>query len=338
MPATDDTAAITARYSLPTGGTWYHNRDAAIDATEAGGFMVAVPLNTYHPPKPVYGIFPTQKAFCSSAKRFLANQCKREPGRPQKDPRLVALVSLLATHTPIPLKTCLDLSLPPDGEWFDNELGALTAYTVQKGSYMTKITHLTTTKPYYGVFATAQAWNAHRHDAFDWYDEQRLPFATSALNVEYDRCRCTLMRIKGALYKPPDVRVSELFIEELKEFCERSEIFLPRAGMKWVPDLATALRMGGHVLEWTILDRKLFTVSPSALICNNALNWFIEALYTLRHESKTDELLMSKKLHWRVAASCETYGFLDEDWNWNEDVQRIIKSIAEFERDREAAK
>lgn len=245
---------------------------------------------------------------------------------------------MLRTHTPIHRDECRSLHLPLDGKWFSTEMGGLTAFTLQADAYMVKIYLLTqdmdhatplnqdTCVPFYGVFKSKDAWNTHRRGLPRAYHEPPYPFTTSS-TLEYDRCRCTLMGIKGALYKPP--QTNEVTLKEMEEFTSAKRIILPRADCSWTRTKEEALRLGGHVLEWTIDETTVYSVYGNFETCTWRLIHYMETLQEENTCIYRD--FINRKINWKHVASCNMYGFLLEDWNSSDSLVSLAKAIAKPE-------
>jgi hypothetical protein len=139
------------------------------------------------------------------------------------------------------------------------------------------------------------------------------------------------MSIKGALYRPPDIHTGRIPNKELEEICEKVKINLPCGTTVWFNDMDTALRTGGHITEWDILGRRLYSATA-----NSNIHSYVMALVVDQMTRIAKPIGFSKGIHTRTMASCDIYGFLMEDWKWYHGVDGMVKEIAEFEKIKRA--
>jgi hypothetical protein len=198
----------TVLNDLPQGAVGYYaSRDEAI---EQGGVLAEIALGYGRNGRVsmVYGVYSTQQSLCQHALAYTRSMV--DTGN-----IMISVAHLLKIHTPLSRKKCLMFQLPgQDCSWFDNEMGGLTAFTLRKGSYMVRLFRkytdwgieadicFKTSPSFYGVFKSAEAWDDMRYEGVsDLYEEPPFPFVEG--NLDYDRCRCTLMGVENALHKPP---------------------------------------------------------------------------------------------------------------------------------------
>ena len=317
---------------LPAGGEWLDTQDQALEVIrDEGGFIVKAQLGD-DSDWSVFGVYPSQEVFCSNAKTFLKKQLKKPDTRPNNAAAHVA--AALKTHTPIPSSECRLLHLTPEGVWFDNETGALTAFMLMKDPdrYMTRINlitqdtkgpaflDLTTCPPFFGLFKTKEQWNQKRWDVRWAYREPMFPFDTPN-ELKYDRCRCTLMGIEGALYKAPETE--KIGTKEMQDFALANKVILP--GGTWTHTKEEALKFGGHTLKWTIAGNTLYSVFSNSKVCRTVL-WHNAALILAQ---KDDSLWRDGRVECTPISSCSVYGHLWEDWNNQDEAHEIYVAIEE---------
>jgi hypothetical protein len=340
MPRIWDTRAL----DLPQGGLWYDDRDEAVAKVNAyGGHMVEIALSSRDTGDwgNMYGVYPTQEEFCKQAKAFLKT-LRRNPDEEQPV-TTASIQAMLRVHTPIHTKECGLYHLPDEGKWFYNEMGALTAYTLLKTqtAYFVKLFFLfdtpddythdaleaTSHMPLYGVFRNTSDWNKHRRSLPRNIYEPTYPFRITSA-AKYDRCRCTLMQVEGALYKEPQVQ----FIpdKEMREFATKKGISLPWNDFKWTRTKEEALKLGGHTLKW-VIDKKdeFYSAHGDFKLCNKHLRAFVETMISMEpnYPYKQAETLIRVK--WFPVSSSAMYGYMEEDYNYTESMIGLARALTQ---------
>jgi hypothetical protein len=328
MPRIKDTTAMP----LPKGGAWFADRDEALASIAAGGgLMVDVYLRASK--GNVHGVYKTQEGFCKHAKAYLNGLPTANRG-PESTPSIMAMLKI---HTQVPEKERALYNLPANGKWFESELGALTAYTLLPGSYFVKIYILFSAPtdyddaslqeagnlPLYGVFASMRDWDRHRVFKSDTVFEPLYPFEM-APEAQYDRCRCTLMRVDGALYKEPQVEL--IPEEELEAFARKAQIELPISDFKWTRTKEEAVKLGAHVMRWQVDGAEaFFSVSGDHTGCQWLLTIFVDDIIQKSPQYVFPQML--RRVSWRPVSSCALYGYILEGYNAGPGMQSLSDAI-----------
>ena len=216
---------------LPHGARWFTSKARAV---AHGGVLAEIRVT---PTSTFFGVYKDQASLCSNAADYTAGS----------HPALIKaqIGALGMVHRTLPAKHCADIKLPPKGRWFMHETGALTAYSLQEKAFLVKVLLKTakTTRPFYGVYESACEWDSVRNQIHRAYAVQESPFQTGTLG--YDRCRCTLMRARGALHGPP--RLNPLTRVDMLPVLG----FVPHCDF-WFATKEDALDMAGYTVEFTL--------------------------------------------------------------------------------------
>jgi hypothetical protein len=321
-PMLTHAAFMKVRKNLPSLASYYLSRDEAI---EQGGVLAEFIVTKEN--KVVYGVFPTQEQLRSSAYAYMDAKLKTLNLPFEATHAIVSLAHLLKTHTHLSDRECLMYQLPNDDgcKWFDNETGALTAFTLKDASarYMVKLRRIhdavlkehydkpqasndvKTCGSFYGVFNHAKDWDKHRKTFSKMtllYYEPEFPFKVGSL--EYDRCRCTLMGVKNALHVAPVLNpipsaevVAWGFPFVNPAHCFRTE--------------EDALKMAGVTVRWN----NPVGVVPFVCYAVYATTEFAEAVLAMRSEmvltNFSSEAFQRTEEEFKVISVPEDYGVLD---------------------------
>jgi hypothetical protein len=252
-------------------------------------------------------------------------------------------MAMLAIHTPIPDKDRALYNLPADARWFASELGALTAYTLLQGSYFVKVYILSGTcvassiqqrddsnsatmqeaghLPLYGVYT--HSWD-YRGFNSDTVYKPRYPFELMH-EAKYDRCRCTLMRVQGALYKEPQVEL--IPEEEMVAFARKAQIEFPISEFKWARTKEEAMKLGAHVTRWTVDDTAVFfSIFGEHAGCNHIHDIF--SCLLLQNSPRGVYPQTLRRLKWGPVSSCAMYGHSTEGNGADPDMQSVSYMIS----------
>lgn len=242
MPALSDQYIKTLQ--LPSDGAWFDSQDEAMTHK---GVLIEV---TVSESSVLYGVYPTQHEFCVHATEFI-----RKTPSAATVPQIKAL---RAVHMEIPRETVKKMRLTEEATWFTNELGALTAFSLREPEAHFARVLLENNNPgfdsskeetytvFYGIFDNATRWHILRIVLPNKYTLPVLPpFKSNTL--EYDRARCTILRARGALYKPP--QLNTMTLAEMEPYLET----LPPA-ISWFKTKEDALDMAAFTVEYRLND------------------------------------------------------------------------------------
>ena len=240
---------------LPTGADYYATRDEAI---AQGGVLAEIVLTKTG--RTVYGVFRDQQMLLDHLRLYLHKWLNSKKADPTD---LDKIADLYETHLLFSPAKCAALHLPTTALWFDNETGALTAFTLMPTMYGIPTPYLakacclkrddSTPAAFYGVFGDPYAYARFRETIHASYACPRYPFELDTL--EYDRCRATLMGVRDALHKAPALK--PMSAAELAPFKAAHQI--PQADL-WFWTKEEALKAAGTTIGWTIADTTLYAV------------------------------------------------------------------------------
>ena len=135
-----------------------------------------------YPSGVIYGVFRTQDLLLRNAAAYI-KRVRAKPMTVKSTHTAVNLAHIIKTHTPLSHSDCVAFQLPTENcRWFDNETGALTAFTLkdEKARYMVELRRVhdavvmhhhdieksllaaKTSSSFYGVFDRAEDWDKHR--------------------------------------------------------------------------------------------------------------------------------------------------------------------------------
>ena len=289
---------------LPTGAEYYSTRDEAI---AQGGVLAEIVLSKTG--ETLYGVFPDQLTLCDSLGSFILEtlKIKRLPAT-----GLNGLKELYGTHRPFSQEKCGALNLPTNALWFDNEMGALTAFSLMPTVYdvatpcMAEACCLTPDKEtppaFYGVFGSPYAYAKFRENIHPSYTSPRFPFELNTL--EYDKCRATLMGVKGALHKPPILKpISDADLAPFKAAHQ-----IPQADL-WFWTEEEALKAAGTTVAWKIRNTTLYAVYSSRL--DSGIH-VMDYLFGINLHPEIKAAAQAGDIRYWVVADPERYGTYPE--------------------------
>jgi hypothetical protein len=289
---------LAKTHPVPCGGRWF-GAPALEEAISLNGVLVDITVSSKII---LYGVYGSQDSFCSHAAAFL----KKSPSA-----RTTAqLERLIAAHTPLPNKMVKGMRLPIIGAWFEHELGALTAYTLKKKAHFVKLlvdidnvvfdwNNEDSYDVVFGVLDSAEQWARCRLDLHASYREPSYPFDPDT--YLFDRCRCTLLGVQGALIREP--KLNRATKEDILMYIG----FLPVTGY-WFFTKEEALKMGGLTVEYTFEARSLYAVYYNSLQYCAVVGEFVEELPKNSHRKY-------KLPSATVILNPEMYGVVFEEWN-----------------------
>jgi hypothetical protein len=289
---------LTRTYPIPCGGVWYP-APLLEEAIALRGVLVDIQVSAK---STLYGVYSSQDSFCSHAAAFL----KKNPTAHTT----TQVERLCAIHTQMTNKVVKSAWLPIIGAWFQHELGALTAYTLKPKAYFVKLfvdiddidfdwNDENSYDILYGVFDSPEQWCSFRFRLHSSYKEPQYPFDPDT--YKFDRCRCTLLGVPGALIREP--KLNRLSKEDILMYIG----FLP-ATAYWFDTREDALMMGGFTVEYQFEARKLYAVYFSSMQYCFAIGDFV------------DELPRNNRLAYKLPSSSvilnpEMYGVVLDEWN-----------------------
>jgi hypothetical protein len=232
-------APLTARYAkkgpIPGAGTWFVSQDEAMTHS---GVLIELQVSAA---KTLYGVYPTQAEFCSHATNFV----KRNP----YGFSVAQLKRLVYLHTELSRALVKTMGLIEDARWFANELGALTLFSLKDHAHFVRIVAENGSDSIltlYGVFDTYEQWaDTSASLSGNFVGAVSPPFETPTL--EYDQCRCTLLRARGALIRPP--KLNQMTENEMLPYVNR----LPPTPF-WFRTDEDALDMAGFTVKFCLTD------------------------------------------------------------------------------------
>ena len=278
--------------NLIPGGKWFEDRDEAI--SHAG---VLAEINV-SPTRTVYGAYSSQESLCNHAMTFVK--------RHQKAPTASQFDDLIGIHSKMHQKVISLLRLPSGGYWFGHETGALTAFTLQKDVHFVKVAfekkgekfNWDDTSSYttlFGIFPSVKDWVSAKENTPlpPNCHEPTHPFKTN--NIRYDRVRCTLMRARGALFKPPVLK----FVPEEEMLAYRDRV--PHSHF-WFKTKEDALDMAAYTLAYHFPEGTLYCTYGSPDCICFALGRYL------------DQLKSHDDPRWFNAVPCELISTPDKYW------------------------
>ena len=228
---------------VPSGGMWFTCQD---EAMTHGCILIELQVEdtlTW------YGVYPTQAEFCLRATAFI-----------KKRPCAVTaaqLKSLVSAHTEIPRASVKKMGLSEEAQWFMNELGALTAFDLRDHAHFARLL-LRNNRPdfnprkietytiFYGIFNSSSEWFDAIYELPERYIlPMKPPYTTNTL--EYDRCRCTVLRARNALIRPP--KLNKMIEAEMEPY-----VNLVPPALFWFRTKEDALDMAGFTVEYRLKD------------------------------------------------------------------------------------